>query len=207
MRYRPLCCIFFGLMLLLTLVISGCSPETRHQVLTVFFTGVPPLGGDAELNGEDGGGTVARRAFPVRYERGGFVHGPYAARECGTCHEMVPPPRAGEKSTRIVVGQFVRERQEMCIACHTEKSADRARADGLWLHGPTSSCLGCHHPHASPDPALLRRDAGELCLSCHSEGLIHSAEQHEGLTACMDCHNPHLGQDAMMLRWDYEETF
>jgi len=197
-----LCCFT----LLSTLVTAGCSPEARHQVLTIFFTGVPPLGWEEEAQRLAEAGMAGGR-LPRRDDSGGFVHGPYGARECGSCHEMVPPPRAGEKSTRIVVGQFVLPRGEMCISCHTEKTADRARTAGLWRHGPSDNCLSCHHPHASGQAALLRRAVGELCLSCHSEGLIHAAELHEGLTACMDCHNPHLGQSPMMLRWDYEEIF
>ncbi|MBD1400678.1 cytochrome c3 family protein [Pelovirga terrestris] len=186
----------------------GCSPEARHQVLTVLFTGVPPLGWKEELQrlqAEEA--IVVRQDFPSRFDSGGWNHGPYAAGECGSCHEMVPPRNPGERPTRIVVGQFVETREQMCVACHAEKTAERARNDGLWLHGPADNCLRCHHPHLSAQPAMLRRTADELCLSCHDDGLIHSQDLHAGVSDCLSCHNPHLGADALMLSWDYEELF
>jgi len=120
---------------------------------------------------------------------------------------MQPPRNPGEKPTRIVAAEYVRPRHDLCSACHQEKSTDRARTDGLWRHGPTGNCLGCHHPHASGEPALLRRPAGEICLSCHGEGLIHTSELHAGLSDCISCHNAHLGSNPMLLKADHVESF
>ncbi|MFH7319592.1 cytochrome c3 family protein [Desulfurivibrio sp. D14AmB] len=188
---------------------AGCSPETRHNTLTIFFTGVPPLVAphDPELTAADQL-LAAAPLLPQRHELGGFVHGPYGARECGVCHEMAPASNPEVKSTRIAVGRFARPRDEMCVACHSEKGAERARREELWLHGPAArDCLGCHHPHASGQPALLRHDPTQACLRCHGPGLIHNMTLHEGLSDCLECHNAHLGRDAMMLKADYQEIF
>ncbi|MFH7325809.1 cytochrome c3 family protein [Desulfurivibrio sp. C05AmB] len=199
--------LLVGLAGLTLLGAAGCRPETRHQVLTIFFTGVPPL---AEETGPAGEGelvaAIPRRTMPERWEEGPYTHGPYGAKHCDQCHVMAPAPE-GQTPTRVQPGRFAQSFGEMCLACHQEKSPERARNEGLWLHGPAAACMRCHHPHLSRQPFMLRRAGDELCRSCHSEGLIHDRERHEGEDACLSCHNPHLGADAMMLREDYEEVF
>ena len=75
-----------GMMILASFLIvftAGCDRYTQHNVLTFFFTGVPPLEG-----GETSG---AAPAVPENLENAlnltAFVHGPKAAGQCFQCHE------------------------------------------------------------------------------------------------------------------------
>lgn len=208
---------------LLAILAAGCSSAARHEVLTFFFTGVPPM---------DGGSPKAAAvdsALPKMslYERrladrdriaalrpftGPYVHGPFAAQSCEQCHEMAAGGFgfgniASQTKMNIVPGRFVLPPAELCVACHAGKSNAAAQAAGLRLHGPAENCLICHQPHNGKAPYFLKMNVGELCRQCHGDGYIHDADLHTEVEDCLECHNPHLGRDAAMLRDDYQETF
>lgn len=217
------------LMVLLALLLgfSGCSRQGRYQVLTFFFTGVPPLDAPPESSpgvaaAEDEVDPALARREQILAERaraearkpytGAYAHGPYAAKECGQCHEMAKGSfgfgnLASQTQMNIVPARFVLPRAELCVACHTNKSPAAAAAAGLRLHGPAWLCTSCHSPHNGQEPFFLKVAVDQLCQQCHGEGFIHARELHDGLSACLDCHNPHLGRDTAMLRDTYQETF
>jgi len=218
MRQNKRRLLFLGLLLTLLVVVAGCSREARYEVLTFFFTGVPAF--DAPPEVEVVAGPVLSRREQLLAKRdqeaaakvfsGPYVHGPYAANECEQCHEMAKGTGSGgsrDGKKTIVPGRFVLPPQELCVACHTTKSAASAQAAGLHLHGPGWNCIHCHNHHNGREPALLRVKVEQLCLQCHGGGNIHDAALHEGVENCLECHNPHMGRDPRMLREDFEETF
>lgn len=161
----------------------GCmSPERKHRILSFLFDGVPPLGGPVELAALPGQEPLeplepihrpGRPPEPTLY-----LHGPYAQKKCGDCHE-------GRRSNRLLV-----RKQELCWKCHEQEEFDYEV-----LHGPVASgqCDGCHNPHRSPNPAMLVRSTAELCAGCHDQNTFPGAEAHRAEQGedCISCHDPH----------------
>ncbi|MFC1672369.1 cytochrome c3 family protein [Planctomycetota bacterium] len=148
-----------------------------------------------------------------------FVHGPYAAKECYQCHGTSSSAgfkSSGGRGTKPVAeagqwasGMVVEPGRKLCVECHTQKSAQRAWEEGLWLHGPAAdgSCGLCHSPHQSTNPYLLREMREKICAGCHSEGHVDATIVQGESEDCMACHNPHLGKDASLLRKNHNEIF
>lgn len=75
---------------------------------------------------------------------------------CSDCHN--PHGSIGEASLK----QYTIN--ENCYTCHAEK-----RGPFLFEHPPaTEDCALCHQVHGSNHPAMLVRQAPQLCQSCHS---------------------------------------
>ena len=122
-------------------IISGCSPIQRHAVLDFVFDGVPPYRtpeerlrleaeAEAELREE-----LVRRGRRGRYEEvekiARFVHGPYAAKECGRCHDLKgssgfrqsgfdEAPREAASADLAEAGRLRYPLPELCVRCHAE---------------------------------------------------------------------------------------
>lgn len=98
-----------------------------------------------------------------------------------------------------------------CEECHVNRSAGYAQKNNLWLHAPVQrdNCPICHIPHFSKEKSTikyrLRQKPENLCVICHSEGLIRMTESHRKTRKCLECHNPHLGKDKRLLLKDYKE--
>lgn len=215
--------------LLAMLAGGGCSRADRHEVLTFFFTGVPPLDGGeskpveapkpsavdsalAKMSLKERRLAERDRAAALRPFTGPYVHGPFAAQSCEECHEMAAGGfgfgnMASQTKMNIIPGRFVRPPEQLCVACHAGKGNAAAQGAGLRLHGPAWNCGLCHQPHNGKEPYFLKMKAGELCRQCHGDGYIHDVDLHAGVEECLECHNPHLGRDARMLREDFDETF
>lgn len=216
---KPRCCRRSWLLALAVLAATtGCTPYARHQVLTFFFTGVPPLGGAAEQRQPAAaavGALTRQRQLAARQAKpftGPYLHGPYAAGDCAQCHEMSDSVGFGINGSQdaqqsIVPGRFVLPPEQLCVVCHAGKSAAAVQAAGLWLHGPAWNCTACHSPHDGQDPYFLRAPVKQLCRQCHAEGYIHDTDLHAGAEECLDCHNPHMGRDSRMLRDDFQESY
>lgn len=196
---------------------TGCSPSARYQVLTFFFTGVPPLAGEPVAAGTPPPAAALtesrlRPALQAKPFTGPYLHGPYAAGDCAQCHEMSDSVGFGIDASQgpqqsIVPGSFVLPPEQLCVACHASKGAAAVQAAGLWLHGPAWNCLACHGPHDGNDPYFLKLPAQQLCRQCHAAGFIDDTDLHAGVEECLECHNPHMGRDARMLRADFQEGF
>ena len=185
----------------------SCAPTTRHAVPDFLFDGVPPYLTpeeqaqlDKETAAREAAAAAERRRRPSRYQPveklSRFIHGPYAARECASCHELETSmgfrelQRGGavdpSSSDDLAEGGRLRlPLVELCTKCHTEYAPDEPENAGLWLHGPvgTGWCVTCHEPHSSLHPYLLRAEpTARLCSGCHlREDLVAFTPEHRPL--------------------------
>lgn len=180
----------------LVLLLAACSPVTRHQVLTFFFTGVPPLEGEAAPEQPEAApepAAPARMGLPFRRAPEFWVHGPYGARACDACHatgQPGVPPVAGIPSG------------ELCARCHTTFVAALRPGGERWIHGPVASgeCIACHDPHRSPNRYMLRAAPEALCARCHQPSDVAANPAHEQADGvCLNCHDPHGGDTRAVL--------
>ena len=202
---------------ILVMLVSGCEKQSRHNVLTFFFTGVPPLGGEIGemVKHED---KVKKRKRKLNIPKV-FIHGPKAAGECFYCHDTESTqsflnvrksgggmPRMGD----ITPGRLAVPANELCVQCHTSKSAELRYTQNLWVHGPLSDggCTACHDYHQTLNQyMLIAKTSVELCTQCHAKGYIMQTEVHKSEDECISCHNPHVGANRLMLRKDFDEVF
>ena len=202
--------------------ISGCSPETKHEVLTFFFTGVPdPFAELVESDEIIGVKTKKKKRHVFFQEPRYYIHGPYAAGECGKCHsaDSAKQFRIGSGKTTKTSTQK-RKRfgprlayplEKLCVTCHTDKSETFARSLQLSVHEPaaTGMCVKCHDPHRSARQyMLLGKNSVELCtVACHDKDGFQQRGAHRKNQGkdCLECHNPHVGTTAQLLRSDYDE--
>lgn len=170
-------------------LLCGCDEADRHGMLTLFFDGVPPLGGETAGVGSADPNTVpGPRVSPTG---GWYVHKPL--NNCTDCHGE----RRRQTTSRQV--QLVAEIPKLCYGCHEEQ----ASLEG-WVHGPvaTGDCLLCHEPHKSRHEFLLARPVPELCYHCHEPETIHQIEGHadESHAYCIGCHEGHAGTTRHLLK-------
>lgn len=218
--WRRLALAAAGLVMALT---AACTPLARYQVLTFFFTGVPPFGEEEKAEEEEVKPVVVkkvRRGPSVVVKSTRFSHGPYASNRCYLCHQTSgsggyrgfgkkQEVKANVTVTTGVSGKLVVPLPELCIGCHIDKSPARAKADGLWLHGPVSTgiCTLCHGPHTGSERYILEKKATEVCLGCHGDGRIFNQVVHKDKADCLSCHNAHLGKDSRLLKADFQESW
>ncbi len=204
------------------LLLAGCESRTRYEVLTVFFTGVPPYEEYVRENGDPG---EPVDSVPVQQKK--YDHPLWKTGSCASCHvirsvqEEVTPGRGRDMEADIIsplsagAPPLRQQPEKLCIRCHTDKTPRRAIRDRLWLHNPVARgrCLDCHAPHSSSYPAHLREDNRVMCVTCHAAGeddlpsacLKQEPDEETGQIDCLSCHNPHMGKDRYLLRGDYSE--
>lgn len=127
-----------------------------------------------------------------------FVHGPYAAGACVTCHD----PHGGN-----IPGMLRIPGPQMCSGCHKEMDARISNA--RFQHKTTrTDCAQCHAPHTSEYPSMLKTAVPGLCGKCHEDLMRDqqtAASRHSSVTeapACMNCHDPHAAQRSRLLLAD-----
>lgn len=218
------------LLVVLLLSICGCSRQARHDVLTFFFTGVPPLEEVATPAGQAGivpAGSAQQQSSQAAEKKAQapprqqyYSHPVWIDGQCDACHQgknlfVFQTPRTGGASGQRVFfsgggmpGPLKGTADQLCSGCHSDKTAQRAISDHLWLHNPIAkgTCLACHDPHQSKHSGVLRKPAGEICQTCHREADLAALPLHRSDgRPCLDCHNPHMGKDRMLLRQEYQE--
>ncbi len=170
---------------------AGCDDAERHRWLTMFFDGVPPLGGEEEGVAVNPNAIYERR---VRPEVVWYIHEPQ--KDCATCH--------GEKKKRTFseAVQLVARPPELCYRCHDSVRNPQGR-----VHGPVAveECLFCHDPHKSQNEHILKRAVPTICYQCHNQQAIALIEDHEKeyYAECLDCHVGHASERKYLLK---EET-
>lgn len=81
----------------------------------------------------------------------------------------------------------------VCFNCHVDK-----QGPFVFEHEPikTEGCLGCHTPHGSPNPHMIKyANVNQLCLQCHTASSFSAApgipsfhNQAAKYQACTMCH-------------------
>ena len=152
---------------------SGCSIETRHKMLTFFFTGVPAPG-EEQVKGEEASIPVETALARKRVRREFFqeppffTHGPYGAGQCEKCHAVTASKPFRAEAAEAIKAAAVPDRKsigprlavplkELCLTCHGDKAYTLAQAQGLWMHGPVANgwCVACHSPHRAACQYML----------------------------------------------------
>ncbi len=178
--------LFFALLAL------SCSTQTRYEVLSFFFDGVPEP--QSEKTQDEETATTATLVVDAgqsdessaRRRPSLVPHQKIDRSLCSTCHAS----QQGALDARPISGKGI------CQKCH----GDRLREEG-WNHGPINigQCSPCHmNGHQSAGPYLLSRPTvKELCHTCHDGNKKKSEMQHRAQSLrisvedCMACHDPH----------------
>jgi predicted CXXCH cytochrome family protein len=202
-----------------SVIVAACAPESRHKVLTFFFTGVPPLEEEnvSEVNHDvrQAAGSVQPR--PLVSDGALYSHPLWVSGACNPCHETsstftipgvertsgTPFQSSGRKP-----GKLIRPTNTLCTHCHADKTTQRALNETLWLHNTVAKgeCLSCHDPHQSSNPRQLRLKTAMICIvPCHVEGAYKATPAHQKEMACLECHNPHMGRNRNLLTAEYRE--
>jgi len=168
-----------GLAIALAAALLGCNATTRHNVLTYFFDGVPPLEEAAPSAPAQGAAAPAAVRPTVQQ------HGPYAAKMCQACHSAT------------LGNTLVAPKDQLCQRCH------ELQMDKRYVHGPLASggCLVCHDPHSSPYRPLLVSPSEGFCFTCHDRGAVAAIPGHETIQeGCTDCHDAHMSDSKYLLK-------
>lgn len=175
-------------------LLGGCTRETRHEVLTFFFTGVPPLESPAETvpqpQGTGGGKT------PPPAERGSRF-----TVESKQQTSSKPPVKPQYYSHRVWL-------EGQCDACHqgsklflfqTPAATGTAQSERVFFAGGGM-------------PGPLKSSADKLCSGCHVDktGLRAIRDQlwlHNPTAKgdCLACHDPHQSKHSGVLRKPAEQ--
>ncbi|MDA8164540.1 MAG: cytochrome c3 family protein [Desulfobacteraceae bacterium] len=133
----------------------------------------------------------------------GKQHAPVAEGKCTACHD----PHGGSGRALLATSGAPQNQREVCFRCHP-----RERFSKPFPHGPVAmgACTVCHDPHASANPALLRKSGRKICLGCHADfaqGLRKAAFVHSAVKEkeCTTCHEPHGGDKPALLKEDMRE--
>ncbi|UCC98019.1 MAG: hypothetical protein JSW66_19490 [Phycisphaerales bacterium] len=176
-------------------LILSCDEVERHNALTFFFDGVPPLSG-AELEGG-----LFDPSSPELEQAGQkpawYVHEP--RKDCSNCHRKQRP--GGFSAQTYLIAPV----PQLCLKCHTDPAASAS-----FVHGPVAvgQCLFCHNPHTSKVKHLLREAESKLCYLCHDTSMIELIPAHltQQTSACTDCHYPHAGPTKALLKESPSQT-
>ncbi len=164
----------------LVAIAAGCNEVKHYETLTFFFDGVPEPGRETPVavkpGKREGMPTGARDIQPAVQTE--WIHEPYRERKCDGCH------------SKMFARDLARPKQELCDSCHP------GMRNVAHVHGPVAAgaCMGCHHPHRSPNPYLLVAPAQDLCMKCHGDTFTAQADYHAGWNErqCVACHNAHV---------------
>ncbi len=192
MPARQIFLLFFGLLIILLFIFSGCSSTHNYKTLSFFFDGVPNPADSLALQNHDsvtqnsrftGKGTIPGRDEIAK----STFHPPYKEKQCNVCH------------AKSAIGKPKSAQTEICYQCHEDFGRKYKK-----VHGPVASgyCTACHNPHLADDNKLLIRKGPKLCLYCHDSGRVMKNEMHKDIADanCTECHNPHGGDDQTMLK-------
>lgn len=185
-------------------VFLGCDRQSRYEILTFFFEGVPPLDGDPNAvgvtassthteNGEDTTTVIIEKpktpaeiAFSIQKHHSSHK----ILKDCDKCHEG--SLSSGRRELRKPL-------PDMCYSCHKDFSRS-----GKYLHGPINvgECVFCHDPHRSSFVKLQKDPQPKLCYNCHRRESISEIKNHEKVLdlICTNCHDPHASSQPKLLK-------
>jgi predicted CXXCH cytochrome family protein len=178
-----------GLLIVLATLVLSCDEAQRHQMLTFFFDGVPPLG--PQTSGEETAPSTFKELQAGQQAPTWYSHKPIS--NCLNCHQK---QKTGRFSTRT---RLIASPPKLCYKCHADFTTSAP-----YVHGPVAvgQCLFCHNPHRSKNKHLLNQPEPKLCFLCHDSKMIEMIPAHltQQTSACTDCHNPHAAWTKALLR-------
>ena len=130
-------------------LLPGCVNRPRHEVLAMFFDGVPdPNAPVSEPTPDSPGkerGARAPKAMPLPVQW--VVHEPFGERSCGKCHQNDFSQELKKPVPRL------------CYGCHENWTKEYDV-----VHEPVKKgeCAKCHLPHKSKLEHLLNCGGGSL---------------------------------------------
>lgn len=134
-------------------------------------------------------------ASRAEFKKKKFLHAPLLKNDCAACH------RSHGFSQSLVLQKPA---DQVCLDCHGDllKAAPATHQHPAFKRG---DCLGCHDPHASDRPHLVRDETPVgSCFQCHSGSADESklAHQHEPFRKgnCVACHEAHQGPNSALVR-------
>ena len=177
------------------------SPEVNcpltKEDLCEFCHEIPAGGGLSRL--VQGSEQLCLKCHNREQFKGSYVHGPFAAGACVTCHD----PHGGN-----VPGMLRITGPQMCLECHRDMNPQRFTS-AKFMHKPTETdCIACHSPHLSEQRFMLTSAVPGLCGKCHEKTVKDeqmATVKHSPVTeesACMNCHDPHRAQESGLLLAD-----
>lgn len=181
------CLVLFALFL-----VCGCSPRARHEVLTFFFTGVPPLEEAPALTGHDG--TRAGQPLAETAQVDGAAARPDAAG--AKAKETLPVQRQLYYSHPVWL-------EGDCAVCHETRNLFAFKQDKKKESVQTNKVFW----GGGGMPGPLKADRDKLCSGCHSDltGLRALRDRlwlHNPVAKgqCLACHDPHQSRFKAVVR-------
>jgi len=188
-----------GMLALSLLLLLSCTEAERYETLTLFFDGVPPVGGERiEIVQSQAMDPNVPPEPNLPPEVIWSIHPPQ--QDCVQCH--------GERKERNFSRkvQLVAQVPQLCFQCHPDY--DELAGD---VHGPVAVgvCTFCHEPHKTPNPSLLKQPIPELCYGCHEAEVLEffdSKHATPSYSNCNQCHEGHASEKPGLLKKDWQET-
>lgn len=132
-----------------------------------------------------------------------FLHSPIRAKGCVVCHELVSDSIKSKKLSDkhpSVALDMGKDQVATCLKCHIEWNRKFKKNEFAHTAIKEKGCTGCHAPHGSDNPKLLKHKEfnQELCLTCHKKN--ENWEKGDKETAhralnvknkCLNCHEIH----------------
>jgi DmsE family decaheme c-type cytochrome len=150
---------------------------------------------------------------------------------CATCHD----PHASSGAARLLK----REAPGLCLSCHSAATASFSRSHMGYpvaqsrctdchdahgssqkamlfdnVHSPVAKrmCRQCHEEPTAANPLSIKKDALELCGTCHAATVADAFAKkslHWPLAdrkSCLSCHNPHAARQKPLIEGSMLET-
>ncbi len=108
---------------------------------------------------------------------------------CPTCHSGIDAKTVPHKKTNALSKGISSDQPGLCFGCHDKSMFERKNVHAAVGMG----CTGCHDPHSSKNPQLLKSAVPELCFSCHDKSGFSKQNVHPPVASgeCTTCHTPH----------------
>ena len=122
---------------------------------------------------------------------------PALAMGCPTCHTAIDAGTVPHKKTSTITKGLSAEQPDLCYGCH-----DKALFNKKNVHAAVGmGCTGCHDPHATDGPKLLKSKPPDLCFTCHDKAEFSKKNIHAPVAGgmCMSCHTPHSADTMALL--------
>ncbi len=116
---------------------------------------------------------------------------------CDTCHKGINAATVPHRNTTTLAKGLSSDQPDLCYGCHDKEKFTRKDVHPAIGMG----CTGCHNPHSSKNPRLLKSSLPALCYSCHDKTEFTKKHIHPPVASgeCMSCHTPHSSDQMALL--------